>query len=188
MSTLTDIKKGIILKFNGEPCLIQEAKFLRMQQRKPVMQTKMKNIKTGQVVEYSFKQGESVELADMSRKKANFLYKEKNKYVFMDADYEQIHLNEDLVGEAAEFLKETQEIDLILYEESIIGIKLPPKVDLKVTQAPPGVKGDTATGGKKPVTLETGAVINVPLFIEEGETIRVNTETREYAERVGTRE
>lgn len=184
MSTLTDIKKGVILKFNGEPCLVQEANFLRMQQRKPVMQTKMKNIKTGQVVEYSFKQGESAELADMSRKKASFLYKEKDSYVFMDADYEQISLAEDLIGDSVKFLKETQEVDLILYEDSIIGVKLPPKVELKVVQAPPGVKGDTATGGKKPVTLETGAVINVPLFINEAEVIRVNTETGEYVERV----
>lgn len=184
MSTLTDIKKGIVLKFNNEPYLVQEAKFLRMQQRKPVMQTKMKNIKTGTVVEYSFKQGENVELADMSRKKANFLYKEKDKYVFMDTDYEQIYLSKDLIGEAVKLLKETQEVDLILYEDSIIGIKLPPKVDLKVMQAPPGVKGDTATGGKKPATIETGVIINVPLFINEGEVIRVNTESGEYVERV----
>jgi len=184
MSTLTDIKKGIVLKFNNEPYLVQEAKFLRMQQRKPVMQTKMKNIKTGTVVEYSFKQGENVELADMSRKKANFLYKEKDKYVFMDTDYEQIYLSKDLIGEAVKLLKETQEVDLILYEDSIISIKLPPKVDLKVMQAPPGVKGDTATGGKKPATIETGVIINVPLFINEGEVIRVNTESGEYVERV----
>jgi len=184
MSTLTDIKKGIILKFNNEPCVVQEAKFLRMQQRKPVMQTKMKNIKTGQVIEYSFKQGEPVELADMSRRKANFLYKEKDKYCFMDADYEQIYLAEDLIGAAKKFLKETQEMDLILYEDSIIGVKLPPKVDLKIIQAPPGVKGDTATGGKKAAVLETGATINVPLFINEGEIIRVNTETEEYVERI----
>lgn len=184
MSALTDIKKGIILKFNNEPYLVQEANFLRMQQRKPVMQAKMKNIKTGAVVEYSFKQSELVEMADISRKKANFLYKEKDKFYFMDADYEQIFLGADLIGEAEKFLKETQEVDLILYEDSIIGIKLPPKVDLKVIQAPPGVKGDTATGGKKPVILETGATINVPLFINEGEIIRVNTENGEYVERV----
>jgi len=184
MSTLTDIKKGMILKFNSEPFLVQEAKFLRMQQRKPVMQTKMKNIKTGQVVEYSFKQGENIEEADISRKKADFLYKEKDKYVFMDADYEQIALNQDLVGEAEQFLKETQVVDLILYEDSIIGVKLPPKVDLKVVHTPPGIKGDTATGGKKSATLETGVIINVPLFIDEGEVIRVNTDTGEYVERV----
>lgn len=185
MSNLTEIKKGTIIKFNKEPFLVQEAKFLRMQQRKPVMQTKMKNIKTGQIVEYSFKQGESVEEADMSRKKANFLYKEKDKYYFMDtAEYEQICLGEDLVGEVKKFLKETQEVDLVLYEDSIIGVKLPPKVDLKVTQTPPGVKGDTATGGKKAAVLETGAVVNVPLFINEGEIIRVNTDTGEYVERV----
>ena len=91
---------------------------------------------------------------------------------------------EILIGAAKKFLKETQEMDLILYEDSIIGVKLPPKVDLKIIQAPPGVKGDTATGGKKAAVLETGATINVPLFINEGEIIRVNTETEEYAERI----
>ncbi len=185
MSTLTDIKKGMVIKFNNEPFLVCEAKFLRMQQRKPVMQTKLKNVKTGQVVEYSFKQGESVEEADISRKKANFLYQEKDKFYFMDEEnYDQFFLEENLIGEAKQFLKETQPVDLILYEDNIIGIKLPPKVDLKVTVAPPAVKGNTVTGGTKPVTLETGAVISAPLFIKEGEVVRVNTETGEYVERV----
>jgi elongation factor P len=185
MSTLTDIKKGLIIKFNKEPYMVVDAHFLRMQQRKPVMQTKLKNVKNGQVVEYSFKQGESVEEADITRRKANFLYKERENFYFMEQEsYEQVCLDKILVGESSNFLKETQEVDLVFYEESIIGVRLPPKVVLKIVATPPGVKGNTATGGSKQATLETGAVVNVPLFISEGEMIRVNTETGEYVERV----
>lgn len=185
MSSLTDIKKGIVIKYNNDPFVVVDAKFLRMQQRKPVMQTKLKNVRTGQVMEYSFKQGENVELADMTRQRANFLYKEKDKFCFMEQEnYEQYYLEPELVGDGAKFLKESQEVDLVVYEERVIGVQLPPKVNLKVVSAPPGIKGDTATGGVKAVTLETGAVINAPLFISEGETVKINTETGEYVERV----
>lgn len=185
MSSLTDIKKGLIIKYNGDPYVVMDAKFLRMQQRKPVMQTKLKNIKTGQVVEYSFKQGESAEEADVTRRKADFLYKEKENYCFMEQEnYEQYYLSAEMVGEGAKFLKDGQSVNLVFYEDAVIGVELPPKVVLKVVSAPPGVKGNTATGGYKAVTLETGTVINAPLFLEEGSLVRVNTETGEYVERV----
>jgi elongation factor P len=185
MSSLTDIKKGLIIKYNGDPFVVMDAKFLRMQQRKPVMQTKLKNIKTGQVVEYSFKQGENAEEADVARRKASFLYKEKENFCFMEQEnYEQHYLSAEMVGDSAKFLKDSQEVNLVFYEDNIIGVELPPKVVLKVISAPPGVKGNTATGGYKSVILETGAVINAPLFLEEGALVRVNTETGEYVERV----
>ena len=184
MSELTDIKKGLLIKYNGDPYVVMEAKFLRMQQRKPVMQTKLKNIKPGKVVEYSFKQGERAEPADITRRKANYLYQEKNRFCFMEQEnYEQYEIEKELVGEAAKFLKESQELDLIFYEDNIIGVQLPPKVVLKVISAPPGIKGDTVSGSGKPVTLETGAIINAPLFINEGDSVRGNTETGEYVER-----
>ncbi|HRY62987.1 MAG TPA: elongation factor P [Patescibacteria group bacterium] len=184
MSDLTDIKKGLLIKYNGDPYVVMEAKFLRMQQRKPVMQTKLKNIKTGKVVEYSFKQGESAEEADVTRRKANYLYEEKGRYAFMEQEnYEQYEIDKEMVGEAAKFMKEAQEVDLIFYEDNIIGVELPPKVVLKVISAPPGIKGDTVSGSGKPVTLETGAVINAPLFVNEGDNLRVNTQTGEYVER-----
>lgn len=185
MSSLTDIKKGLIIKYNNAPFIVMDAKFLRMQQRKPVMQTKLKNIKTAQVVEYSFKQGESVEVADVSRSKANFLYKEKEKFCFMEQEnYEQYYLSQDIIGESFKFLKDSQEVNLVFYEGDVIGVELPPKVDLKVISAPPGVKGDTATGATKQITLETSAVVNAPLFVHEGDTVKINTDTGEYVERV----
>ncbi len=184
MSTLTEIKKGLVIKYNNAPHLIVDAQFLRMQQRKPVVRTKMKNVKTGQTVEYSFKQGEKVEFADIGRKKATYLYSEGDNLWFMDSEsYDQVAVNKDVLGEGAKFLKESQEVDLIIFEENIIGVELPPKVVLKVIAAPLGVKGDTATNASKPVTLETNATMNVPLFINEGDLIRVNTETGAYVER-----
>lgn len=184
MSTLTEIKKGQVIKYNNAPHLIVAAQFLRMQQRKPVVRTKMKNVKTGQTVEYSFKQGEKIEYADIGRQKATYLYREGENLWFMDSEnYDQVAVNKNIVGEAAKFLKESQAVDLTIFEESIIGVELPPKVVLKVASAPEGVKGDTATNAFKPATLETGVVINVPLFINEGDSIRVNTESGEYVER-----
>jgi len=185
MSFLTDIKKGLIIKYNNAPFMVMDAKFLRMQQRKPVMQTKLKNIKTGQVVEYSFKQGENAVEADVSRRKANFLYKEKENFCFMEQEnYEQYYLSKDIVGEGAKFLKDSQEVNLVFYEDNVLAVELPPKVNLKVISAPPGIKGDTATGGTKQITLETGATINAPLFMNEGDTVKINTNTGEYVERV----
>jgi elongation factor P len=185
MSSLTEIKKGSVIKYNNDPYVVVEARFSRMQQRKPVMQTKMRNLKTAQVMEYSFKQGEKIEFADVSRKKVAYLYKDKDQLYFMDqSSYEQFGVNANLIGDAVKFLKDSQEVDLIFFEDNLIGVELPPKVNLKVTQAPPGVKGDTATGAFKQITLETSAIISAPLFISEGEIVRVNTETGEYVERV----
>ena len=184
MLDYNQLRSGVVFIYNGQPYEVLEYEFLRMQQRKPVMQTKLKNIKTGKVVEYSFKQGERAEPADITRRKANYLYQEKNRFCFMEQEnYEQYEIEKELVGEAAKFLKESQELDLIFYEDNIIGVQLPPKVVLKVISAPPGIKGDTVSGSGKPVTLETGAIINAPLFINEGDSVRVNTETGEYVER-----
>ena len=185
MSSLTEIKKGLVIKFNDEPHQVLEAKFLRMQQRKPVMQTKLRNIKTNKVVEYSFKPGESVEEADITRHKSSYLYHDQNFYYFMDDEnYEQIEMDRKLVGGAADFLKESAPVDLVFFEDKIIGIELPPKAVLKVASAPLGIKGDSVSNATKPATLETGAVISVPLFVNEGDMVRVNTATGEYVERV----
>jgi elongation factor P len=185
MSSLTEIKRGCLLKYNDKPHLVVDARFLRMQQRKPVMQTKLKNLITGQTVEYNFKQGEKIEHVEVAHVKVSYLYKEKDKYFFMDqGNYEQYELDTSIVGDKANYFKDSLEVDLVFYEGAVIDLQLPPKVELRVTQAPPGVKGDTAQGGFKPITLETGLVINAPLFINEGDLIRVNTETNDYVERI----
>lgn len=186
ISSLKEIKKGIVLIYNNEPCQVVEAKFLRMQQRKPVMQTKLKSLASGKAYEYSFKQGEDVETADLERKSANYLYHDGNNYVFMDnTTYDQIFASEETLGDAAHFLKENLSIDLLYWNNEIVSVKLPPKVDLLVTEAEPGVRGDTAQGSvTKMVTLESGHKIHVPIFVNQGDTIKVNTDTNEYDSRV----
>lgn len=186
LSSLNDIKKGIVLNYQGEPCIIMEASFMRMQQRKPVMQTKMRSLRTGKVTEYSFKPGETVEEADITRKKASFLYAQDAQYYFMDQEsYDQFFVNAAEVGEGKVFLKEGQEVEILFFDDAPIAVQLPKKLDLKVTEAGSAVKGDTASGNvTKEITLETGAVIKAPLFVKEGDMIRINTDTGEYTERV----
>lgn len=186
ISTLNDIKQGMTLLYKGEPHLVLKANFVRMQQRQPVMQTKMRNLVTGKVIEYNFKAGEKVEEADIARQKVNFLYKAGDEFIFMDnTNYEQFSLTKNKIGDKEYFLKEGDEITLISFRHQPIALELPPKIDLKVVSTVEGVKGDTAQGRvTKPATVETGYTLNVPLFVKEGDIIRINTETGEYVERV----
>lgn len=185
ISSLNDIKQGITIVYNGEPHVVLKANFVRMQQRKPVMQTKLRNLISNKVVEYSFKPGEKVEEAEISRKKVNFLYKAGNEFVFMDnSDYEQIPMQGSQVGEKSRFLKEGLEVVFIIFDGRPINLELPPKVEFKITSAPDATKGDTSGRVLKQATTETGYALGVPLFVKEGDTIRINTETGEYAERV----
>ncbi|MFH1225749.1 MAG: elongation factor P [bacterium] len=186
MGTLNDIKKGLVIAINDEPYLVLEARFLRMQQRKPVMQTKMKNLITGKVLENNFKPGDRIAEADIAKKKVNYLYKDIRGYYFMDNEsYEQFAVTAEIIGGQSQFLKEGLTVDAVYFNSQPISIQLPPKVELKVTSAPPGSRGDTAQGkATKPIILETGVTINAPLFIKESDIIRINTETGEYVERV----
>jgi len=186
LNTLNDIKQGITIIYNGEPHKVVLAKFVRMQQRKPVMQTKLKNLITGKVVEYNFKAGESVETGDLGFAKVNYLYKQGDEYYFMDnATYEQIFFTVAQLGDQIKYLKEGSEVNLVSFNEKPINIELPAKMDFKVTTAADAVKGDSAQGRvTKTAEMETGLEVNVPMFIKEGDIIRVNTETGDYVERV----
>jgi elongation factor P len=186
LSTLNDIKQGLVIVYRDEPFLVMKAKFVRMQQRKPVMQTKLKNLINGKVLEYNFKPGDKVQEADISRKKVNYLYKDKNDFYFMDNEtFEQFSLSENQIGENAKFLKESSEVTLLFFNNNPVALELPAKMNFKVIEAPEGTRGDSAQGRVcKTVKIETGHEINVPLFIKPGDTIRINTETGEYVERV----
>jgi len=184
ISSLNDIKKGLSLIWNNEPYVVLEANFVRMQQRKPVMQTKLKNLISGKVVEYSFKQGERVEEADLSRSKANYLYKDEQSAYFMNNEtFEQFEIPLEQLGQKINFLKEGTDCDILYFDNKPINIDIPIKISLKVISAPPGIKGDSSSNVTKQIELETGAVINAPLFVKEGEEIIVNTETEEYVGR-----
>ena len=184
ISTLNDIKKGLNINWQGEPHIVLEANFVRMQQRKPVMQTKLKSLVTGKVIEYAFKAGEKVETADLQRSKANYLYKDEDSAYFMNNQtYEQFDIPLNQLGSKINFLKEGTDCEVLYFEDKPVNIDIPIKVKLKVTEAPPGVKGDSSSNVTKQITLETGAVINAPLFVKEGEMIVVNTENETYVSR-----
>lgn len=184
-NTLTDIKVGKIVKIGDEPYLVVASAFLRKQQRKPVMKTKLKSVITGSTLEKSFLSGETFEFADIAQRKCQYLYNDGMVANFMDGDtYEQFEIPLDSVEEQLKFMLDGTDVYVTFFEDRPVAVQLPPKIELRVTETPPGVKGDTAQGGMKPATLESGAVIRVPLFIEVDELIRVNTETGEYVERV----
>jgi len=185
LPSLNSIKIGLNLLMNGEPYQVQTANFVRMQQRKPVMQTKLKNLINGKVLEYSFKAGERVEEADLEKTKGDYLYTDPAGVYFMDAQsYEQLMIDPAFLGERTKLLKDGMQVDILYFNGKPITISFPPKVELKVVSTPPGVKGDTAGNVTKQATLESGLVVNVPLFVKEGDVVRINTETLDYTERV----
>ena len=182
----SDVTPKKIIVLDSEPYEVLSSHVFRMQMRKPVNQTKLRGLKTGRVVERSFHQAETVVEADIEREDITFLYAHRGEYWFSEKGNpkNRFKLDESLVGDQAHFLKQNSDIEAIRFEEEVIGIKLPVKLELKVTEAPPAIKGNTAQGGTKQVTLETGAVVSTPMFINEGDVVRVNTETGEYVERV----
>ncbi len=178
------LKKVII--HDGEPYLVIASHVFRKQQRKPVNITKLKNLKSGRVVEVTFHQNENAEEAELETRTVTYIYKKPGEYWFHVAGKpaERFALSEDLVGDQGRFIKERTDIDAIVFEDEIIGLKLPIKMELKVKEAMEAVKGNTSSGAMKEVTLETGATIMVPMFINEGDIISINTEDGEYSERV----
>lgn len=182
--SITDLKVGKVVLFGSEPCLIVANSFMRTAQRKPVMRTKLRGVMTGKVVEKTFIAGENFDLVEIEKTRAQYMYKDEDTAYFMDSStFEQFSIPIASIEDAIKFLKEGEETTVTKFEGKPIGLELPPKVVLKVVETSPGVRGDTAQGGSKPATLETGMVIQVPLFIVEGDSVRLNTETGEYAER-----
>lgn len=181
-----EIVQKKVIEYNGEPYEVLSSHVFRMQQRKPVNQTKLRHLVTGKVLEISFHQNESVPEADISLMEAQYLYTNRGESWFAEEGNPKNRFSfpEDTVHDRVQWLKQNSPVEVLLYKEKPMTVKVPVKVDLKVTDAPPAVKGDTATGGNKQVTLETGAVINTPLFINEGDILRINTDTGEYTERV----
>ncbi len=166
--------------------MVMETHHLKMQQRRPTVQVKMRNLINGKILERNFAQSDVFEEADVEKQKVKYLYNHRDQYWFSyeNDSSKRFELGKDILGDSAKFLKNNTIIDVILFEGKIITIELPIKMDFKVVEAPPAIRGDTAQGGVKQVTLETGAVINVPLFINQGDIVRLNTETGEYVERV----
>jgi len=186
MIEYSELKKGSQIIINNQPYQIIEASPMFKGRGHSVLQTKIKNLITGNITSRTFRPGEKFEEADLKRIKAKFLFSHRGKYTFSEEENpaKRFELSEEQLGETIKFLKEGEMVEGIIFDNKIINISLPIKVRLKVVQSPPGVKGDRAQGGTKTVILETGAEINVPLFIKEGDVIEVNTENGEYVRRV----
>ncbi len=182
---IDELRAGTTIEVSGDPYIVLKSDFMKTAQRRPVMRTKLRNLKNGSVLEKTFKQGDKVEAADISRRQAQFLYREKEQYNFMDQDtYEQFSIPQSVLGMSAKFLKEGGQITVLNFGDTPINIELPNKIEMAVAEAPPGIKGDTAQGGVKEVTLENGLKISAPLFIKKGDHIKINTQTGKYSERV----
>jgi elongation factor P len=182
---ISDIKLGVVLSIDGQPYQVIWSNRMRTAQRKPVMQTKLRHIINGKVLEYSFKFGEKIDEADVSREKASFLYTDGDGTHFMNQEtFETIDMAKEVTSEQEVFLKEGMEVTVLRYNGNPVSIEIPIKVDLKVTEAPPGITGNSAGSVTKAVTLETGLVVQAPMFIKEGDTLRIDTRTAEYVERV----
>jgi len=185
MATTSDLRVGIVIKYNNELHTVLSSDHRTPGNLRAFYQVKMRNIKNGKLIENRFRSGEEIQVERLETKNYQFLYKDNTEYYFMENEtYDQIHLTDDLVGKQGEYLKEGQVISILFHESNPIQMDLPPHVVLKVISAPPGIKGNTATGATKSVTVETGSTVNVPLFIDEGEIIKVDTRTGEYIERV----
>ncbi len=186
MADTSDFRNGLIIKFKNGLYTIVEFQHVKPGKGGAFVRTKLKNLKTGQVLDNTFRSGESVEVVRVERRKYQYLYRDGSGFVLMDNDtYEQITIPEDLVGDAKKFLKEGAELELLVDEnENIITVEPPIFVELEVVETEPGFRGDTATNVMKPAKLETGATINVPLFINEGDLLKVDTRTGEYVERL----
>lgn len=190
MLSYTDLTKGTIFVMNDEPYEVIEYAFLRMQQRRPTVQTKLKNLITGKIITQTFQQSDSFKEANIEKEPVIFIYSSKGEFYFHKKNDKsaRFSLKEEIFGDKSKFLKPNMEVVVYKFstksEEKIINLELPVKVDYLVKEAPPSYKGDTATGGSKSVILESGLSINVPMFINEGDIIRVNTQSGEYTERV----
>lgn len=186
MLEYSEIKERKYIVFEGEPYEVIGSHVFRKQQRKPVNAVKMRNMLTGRIVEHSFHVSDKAEEADITKKEVKYLYTNKGEFWFCDATdpSQRFELPEVMIGSASKFLKPNLVLEAMMFDEKIMGLKLPIKMDLKVVEAHPAVKGNTAQGGTKAVVLETGAEIQVPMFVKEGDIVRINTETGDYTDRV----
>ena len=181
-----DLKRGMPIDLDGEPYAVVEYERSKMQQRAPVMRVRFRSLRTGRVTDRTF-QGFDVKLkpASVDRRKAQYIYQDGGLYYFMDQEsYEQFPLDRESIGDSLQYMVEEATVDVIFHEDQPIATEMPITVDLKVASTEPGFKGNTAQGGSKPATLETGLLVQVPLFIDTGETIRVDTRSGEYLSRV----
>lgn len=184
MLSISEIKLGTVITYKDQPYVVVKADHLKMGRGGAVLKTKLKNLITGEVLPETFQQSDTVSPAEIERRKASFLYADSEQYYFMESEsYEQFFLSENDIADQIKFLKEGLEVDVLKYEGKPVAVNLPIKIKYEVKEAPPGVKGDTASGASKQVVLENDLTVNAPLFVNKGDEIIVNSENGEYVER-----
>lgn len=185
MYETSDLKKGLKIQMDGNPFEVIYFQFVKPGKGQAFTRTKLRNMISGAVFEKTFKSGEKIERADLEERTMQFLYPEGDHFVFMDTGtYNQIHLSSEQLGDAKLYMLDGLEVQILLYNEGPIGVTLPNFVELEVAETEPGFKGDTSSNTTKPATMSTGLVVNVPLFIEQGELLKIDTRSGEYNERV----
>lgn len=185
MLNYNEVRPGKIIIMDGEPYLCIDNGVMQKQMRRPVNQTKLKHLVKGTTVEKAFQQSDKVEEADIGKKELKYLYTNRGESWFCDANNpaDRVTLSQEILGDMTSYIKPNEMVEGVVFDEKVISIKLPIKVELKVVEAPPNVRGDTAQGGSKQVKTETGLMVSTPLFIEMGDIIVVNTDTGDYVER-----
>jgi elongation factor P len=187
MISSNDLRNGVTIIENGQLWTVIEFLHVKPGKGSAFVRTRLKNVKTGSTVEKTFRAGEKLERATVDNRQMQMLYNDADGYHFMDQEtFENVTLQKDIIGDPADFLKDGMVVDVQFHDSNPIGADLPAHVELKVEETDPGFKGDTATGTTKPATLETGAVVNVPLFVNPGDVIRIDTRDRRYIGRVGS--
>lgn len=185
MADTSDFRNGLIIKFKNDLYTITEFQHVKPGKGGAFVRSTLKSLKTGKVIDNTFRAGENVDVVRVERRKYQYLYRDGNFLVCMDNEtYEQINVPVEYFGDGVQFLKESTEVDILFNGTEIINVEIPIFVNLEVTETEPGFRGDTATGANKPARLETGASINVPLFINQGDVLKVDTRTASYVERV----
>jgi len=185
MLGITDLKTGVAIVHEGAPHIVLKYEHSKQGRGGAVMRTKLKNLVTGATFDITFKGGDKFDEAELHKRPCTYLYKDGSDYTFMDGTtFEQFTLNASELGEKVNFMREGGELQILFFEDKPVSIELPIKMEFEVTHTEPGVRGDTAQGGTKPATIETGAIITVPLFVKIGDMIRVNTVEGTYVERV----
>ena len=185
MYDTTAFRKNLKIEIDGEPWVVISAQHVKPGKGVAFVKTRMKNLLTGRTLEKNFRSGDKVGKPDLRERDMQYLYSDGTDWVFMDNDnYEQVNLQKDALEEALPYLVDNMMVSILFYEGRAISVDLPTFVELEITMTDPGVKGDTASGGNKPATLSTGAVVNVPLYVQQGETIKVDTRTGDFVERV----
>jgi len=185
MYETSDIRKGLKIKMDGYPWIVVDFQFVKPGKGTAFTRVRMKNLKTGSVLERTFKTGEKLEEANFEERRCQYLFSDGESFTFMDQEtFEQIAVSAEAMGDGAKFLQDNMNVDVLLYEGAPMSVDLPTFVEAQITYCEPGVKGDTATGATKPATISSGAIVQVPLFINEGDWLKVDTRDGAYVERV----